>query len=75
MNARHSKLAFLHRVKEGGVVWKIPYRLSFDASRTGGCKPTRIGREGCGNTESEVDSDLILHRDDYKDKKRRHKYP
>ena len=26
-------------------------RLSFDASTTGGCKPTRIAREGCGSTE------------------------
>ena len=26
-------------------------RLSFDASKTGGCKPTRIVREDCGSTE------------------------
>ena len=29
-------------------------RLSFVASKTGGCKPTRIEREGCGSTEPGV---------------------
>ena len=34
-------------------------RLSFDALNTGGCKPTRIVREGCGSTEPGVCSFVL----------------
>ena len=34
-------------------------RLSFDASKTGDCKPTRLTREGCGSTESVVCSFVL----------------
>ena len=34
-------------------------RLSFDASKTGGCKPTRIVREGCGSIEPGVCSFVL----------------
>ena len=34
-------------------------RLSLDASKTGGCKPTRILREGCGSTEPGVCSFVL----------------